>query len=141
QQLRLGGDVHAILEDDALISAGRHQISEIALERPLARGDALEQGRLAGEAEGAARHAVLLEHRHAIAIGNKRRIGEARRAGADHGDTFPLRRIWIGEAELPPGGAVDDAADAGAATHLIDASVAGEAATGRLAAAKLLDPL
>ena len=39
------------------------------------------------------------------------------------------------------GRAVDHAADAGAAAHLVDAGVAGEAAPDRLVAAQLLDPL
>ncbi len=53
----------------------------------------------------------------------------------------PCGGCGVGEQALAAGGAVDDAADARAAAHLVDAGVAGEAAPDRLAARDLLDPL
>ena len=76
-----------------------------------------------------------------VAVRDQRGIGEAGRAGADHGDALAARRLGLGEHRLAAGGAVDHAADARAAAHLVDAGVAGEAAPDRLPARELLDPL
>ena len=64
-------------------------------------------------------------------------------AGArpDHGDALALRRAGVGEGALAPGHAVDDARDADAAPHLVDAGVAGEAAADRRAAPELRHPV
>ena len=84
---------------------------------------------------------VFLEHRDVVAFGYQRRVGQAGRAGADHGDALATRGLRRCKHGLASGGAVDDAADAGAAAHFVDAGIAGEAAPDRLAAAHLLDPV
>src|SRR5262249_58323636 len=106
QEVGLGGDVYAVFERDSFIRAGRHQLGDVAVEAALARLDPLEQRRLAGEAEGAARLTVLLKYRDAVSSGDQRRIGQARGPGADHGDALALRRGRRGEPGLAGGGAV-----------------------------------
>ena len=75
-----------------------------------------------------------------LPVGDQRRVSQAGGTGADHRDAFALRRTGGGELALPPGRAVDDAAQLRAAAHLVDAGVAGETAAGRLAARELVDP-
>src|SRR5437867_2974918 len=126
-------DVHAVLERHAVVHAGGDEIIDIAREAPLVCLDALVERRLARQPKGTAGLRLLLEHGDAVAVGDQRGIGQARRARADYGDALTLRRPRVGEDELTPGGAVDHAADAGAAAHLVDAGVAGEAAPNWLA--------
>ena len=134
-------DVGREAEHDAFRSQAADQIGDIALEALLVRLDLLEQRRLAGVAERAAGARLLLEHRHRVALGDERRIGQSGRAGADHRDALAARRLRSANNGLAAGRAVDHAADARAAAHLVDAGVAGEAAPDRLAAPQLLDPL
>ena len=83
---------------------------------------------------------VALEHGDRVAGGDERGIGEARGAGADHGDAHARDRACAAKPRLAPGPAVDDAADPRAAAHFVDAGVAGKAATRRLAARELRHP-
>src|SRR4029453_724866 len=132
EQLRPIGHVALEAEFDALANAGGDEVGDITLEAVLARRALLEQRGLAGIAKRAARARILLEHRDLVSLGDQRRVGEAGRAGADHRNALAARRVWIGEHRLAAGGAVDYAADARAAAHLVDAGVAGEAAPDRL---------
>ena len=113
---------------------------DVAVERGLVGDHLLEQRRLAGIAERAARPAVALEHRHRVGAGDEGRVGEPGRPRPDDGDALALRRLRRGEAGLVAGRGVDDAAQLRAAAHLVDAGVAGKAAPRRLAAGELGDP-
>ena len=97
QQGRIGSHIRCETEYDALFLAGRRHVVDVARKACVARLDLLEQRRLAGIAEAAAGALGLLEHRHRVAVGDQRRVGEAGGPGADHGDAFAARRLCIGE--------------------------------------------
>src|ERR1019366_560739 len=106
--------VHAIPEGNALLCASARQVGDVGGERHLARLDLLEERRLAGEAERAARSGLALEDGDGVALRYERGVGEAGRAGADDGDALAARWRSVAELDLSPGGGVDDAAQRGA---------------------------
>src|SRR5208283_5096995 len=122
------GHVGCKAKHDALHFARRGKIGDVARETLLARLDLLEQWRLAGVTEGAAGARAFFEYRDRIAGGDQRGVGKAGRSDANHGDALALRRLRIGKQTFAAGGAIDDAADALAAAHFVDAGVAGETA-------------
>ena len=141
QQVGLGVHIGPESERHALVGAGRRHVGDVALKAPLARLDLLEQRRLAGIAKRPSWLFAFLEHRHGVAVGDQRGVGQARRSGADHRDALAARRARCREHRFAAGGAIDHAADARTAAHFVDAGVAGEAAPDRLAAGELVDPL
>src|SRR5207244_66576 len=100
--VRMLGDIHVILERDAVLDARVDEIIGIAREALLTCLDALIERRFAGQPKGAAGLRLFLEYGDTVAVGDQRRIGEARRTSADHRDALALRRLRIGEQELAP---------------------------------------
>src|SRR6266849_3990967 len=124
KQSRLIRDIGLEAERDAVADARGEEVGDIALEAALACFDVLEKRRLAGMAKRAAGMLFFFEHGDDVAIGDQRSISQTGRTGTDDGDALAARRLGIGEYRLAAGGAVDHAADARAAAHLVDASVA-----------------
>src|SRR5258707_1469208 len=110
ERLRRLDNIDAIKENDALVHARRHHAFDITVERSLVRRNLLKQRRLAGAAKRAARRGFALEHRHAIGVGDERRIGEPGGPRADDGDALALRWLCRREAGFVAGGFIYAAA-------------------------------